>query len=168
MKRFLFLLVAFAAFKAEAQDFQPQSMAFSLGGEIAITSHSAYNTGWGFSGKFDIPVAKPVSLSLTAGYTRLGFKEALIGGSSRPPATNFVPLKAGAKVFSGGFFIEAEAGAAIETNYNKDKLFAFAIGPGFIVPLGDSKQAIEFGFRYERWAKRLTQTGIRVAYRIGW
>jgi hypothetical protein len=167
MKRllfFFFLLSSTIAFSQNAP-----KMAFSVGLDLAIPTNSIYNIGFGGSGKAEVPIAGPVSLTVTAGYTSLYFKKSLIGSTQSQDPSGFVPLKAGIKYYiSEGFYLEGEAGTAMETNYNKNKLFAFAIGPGFLLPI-NKYSAIDLGFRYENWGSgRIRQTGIRVAYRIGW
>ncbi|MEO7212866.1 hypothetical protein [Mucilaginibacter sp.] len=167
MKKLLPLLFLFLYCVAHGQT-SPKK-AFSAGLDLAIPTNSIYSIGFGGSGKAEVPIAGPVSLTVTAGYTSLYFKRSLIGSNKSQDPSGFVPLKAGVKYYlSDGFYVEGELGTAIETNYNKDKLFAFAIGPGFLLPLNKSS-AIDLGFRYENWGSgRIRQTGIRVAYRFDW
>ncbi|RVU00187.1 hypothetical protein EOD41_14610 [Mucilaginibacter limnophilus] len=169
MKKILLVLLVFAALKVQAQSVS-LNKAFSVGLELGIPSQSIYNIGFGGSGKAEVPIASPVSLTITAGYTSFYYKSALIGGGDRfPDAAGYVPLKGGAKVYlSRGVYAEAEGGAVLETNYAKKTLSAFSIGPGFLIPLKSDNQSIDFSLRYERWSNNLKQTGIRVAYRFGW
>ncbi len=167
MKKLLPILFLFLYSVAYGQT-SPKK-AFSAGLDLAIPTNSIYNIGFGGSGKAEVPIAGAASLTVTAGYTSLYFKSSLIGNTKSQDAAGFVPLKAGVKYYlSDGFYLEGEAGTAIETNYNKDKLFAFALGPGFILNTGKNS-AIDLGFRYENWGSgRIRQTGIRVAYRFDW
>lgn len=167
MKKLLLLFLPFFYIGANAQTFNTK--AFSVGLEVGIPSQSVYNVGLGGSGKAEVPVASNVSLSFTAGYTSFYYKKSLIGSSVTPDAGRFFPLKAGVKYyFSEGFYAEGEAGSVIETNYNKDNLFAFSIGPGFVIATG-KHTGVDMGFRYENWSRgRLRQTALRVAYRFGW
>jgi len=65
-------------------------------------------------------------------------------------------------------FLEAEAGRAIELNYDEHKLFAFSLGPAIMIPVGTDNRNFELGLRYESWsAHTLQQTAIRFAYRFG-
>lgn len=167
MKKLLPLFLLFLYTAAHSQN--APKKAFSAGLDLGIPTNSIYNIGFGGSGKAEVPIAGPVSLTVSAGFTSLYYKSALIGSNrSQDPAT-FVPLKAGVKYYlSEGFYIEGEAGTAIATNYGKEKLFAFALGAGFIIDLGKN-DAIDLGFRYENWGSgRIRQTGIRVAYRFSW
>ena len=99
-------------------------------------------------------------------------KSNLFNSSRTPGAAVFVPLKAGLKYyFNKSVYAEGEAGTAIETNaietdYTKKNSFAFSIGLGFIVPVGE-KNGVDIGFRYENWSNKLSQTAIRIAYRFG-
>jgi hypothetical protein len=167
MKKALTVLFLITGMLAHAQTIPKKT--FSAGLELGAPTNSIYNIGFGGSGKVEIPLIAPLSLSITAGYTSFYYKSSLVGNNTSQPAAGFVPLKAGAKFYFGpGIYMEAEGGTAIETNYSKEKLFAYAVGPGFIIPTG-KHTGIDLGFRYENWGGgRLRQTGIRAAYRIGW
>ena len=167
MKKLLLALLFCYALTAKAQTVTPTA-AFSIGPELGIPTMSIYKVGFSLSGKVEIPLSDPLSLSLTGGYSSFGFKRTLIGSNISQEAAKFAPVKAGVRYFaSSGFYIEGELGAAIGLNYEKDTLFAYSIGPGFLIPIGE-KQNVDLGFRYEKWRNQLTQTSIRVAYRIGW
>ncbi len=167
MKKPLLLFFVLCSFKLRAQTRTPTTLAFSAGFELAAPSNGVYNIGFGASGKFEVPIVTPVSLTLTGGITTLFYKSNLFSSSRTPGAAGFIPLKAGVKYYlAKTFYAEGEAGAAIETNYGKQSSFAFSLGPGFIVPVND-KQGVDISFRYESWANQLRQTGIRFAYRFG-
>lgn len=164
MKKLLFLLITFYSFNTYAQTII--SKAISTAFELAIPANGVYNIGVGASVKAELPITTPVSLTLTGGFTSMFYKSNLFNSSLTPGAAVFVPLKAGVKYyFNKGVYAEGEAGTAIETNYGKQSVFAFSIGPGFIVPSGD-KNGFDIGFRYENWANQLRQTAIRIAYRF--
>jgi hypothetical protein len=167
IKRLLPILLIILSYHAFGQASLPK--AFGVGLELGIPSNSVYTVGFGGSGKAEVPVAGPLSITVTAGYTSLYFKTSLIGGAGKQSAAGFAPVKAGIKYFfSRGVYAEGEAGNVFETNYRKDNLFVFALGPGFAVPSGEHS-SIDVGFRYENWGGgRIRQTAIRVAYRIGW
>ena len=167
MKKVLTALFLIAGMLAHAQTAPTKT--FSAGLELGAPTNSIYNIGFGGSGKVEIPIIAPLSLSVTAGYISFYYKSSLVGSNTSQSPAGFVPLKAGAKFYVGpGIYIEAEGGTAIETNYGKDKLFAYSVGPGFIIPTG-KHTGVDLGFRYENWGGgRLRQTGIRAAYRIGW
>jgi hypothetical protein len=168
MKKLLPLLCIFFSLSASAQFSLPVKTAFSAGFELGVPQNSIYSIGLGLSGKAEFPVAGNVSLSVTAGYNTFFYKSNLFRSSLTPANACFVPLKAGAKYyFNGGVYVEGELGTAIETNYSKQRLFAFALGPGFIIPIND-KHSLDAGFRYESWSDhQLRQTAIRIAYRFG-
>jgi hypothetical protein len=169
MKRIILILLIFYSFHASAQNNLPLSKAFSPGFELGIPSNSIYNVGLGLSGKVEFPVSNRVCISATVGYSSFFYKSNLFKSSLTPSAASFAPLKAGVKYyFNQGVYVEGELGTAIETNYLKQDLFAFSIGPGFILPIND-KRGIDIGFRYENWSNhQVRQTAIRVAYRLGW
>ncbi|MBS1528360.1 MAG: hypothetical protein JST19_22125 [Bacteroidetes bacterium] len=162
----LFVVLILSAITVRAQGPAETKAAFSTGFELAIPSAGVFSIGTGASAKMEIPVVRPLSLSLTAGITPMFYKSNLFGNSRTPGAAVFVPLKAGLKYyFAKSVYAEGEAGTAIETNYNKASVFAFSIGPGFIASIND-KSAVDIGFRYEDWAGEVRQTAIRVAYRF--
>lgn len=158
-------MLAMAGLHANAQTARTS---VSAGFELGLPSQSAYKTGVGAALKAETRISGPVAISVTGGISSFGQKVLPTQNAVDLPAVKFIPLKAGARYYSGNFFLEGEAGAAIKTNYDKNTLFAFSIGPGFFIPFDESKQGIEFGIRYENWGNQVKQTGIRIAYRIGW
>jgi hypothetical protein len=169
MKRLVLILSIFSIFKANAQNTSSLSKAFGAGLELGIPSMSIYTIGLGISGKFEFPVSNKVCVTVTAGYDAFFYKGNLYTSSRTPSAAEFVPLKAGARYyFNQGVYVEGELGTAIETNYLKQDVFAFSIGPGFTIPIND-KRGVDISFRYESWSDhQLRQTAIRFAYRLGW
>jgi hypothetical protein len=168
MKRFLFLILLFYAAQAIAQD-EPLKKAISIGGELGIPNASVYSIGLGVSGKGEFPVSGKVAITATAAYSIFFYKSNLFGNSKTPDAARFVPLKVGAKYYlNEGVYFEGELGTAIETNYLKQDLFAFSLGPGFIIPI-KGKYGVDLGLRYEKWSNhQVQQTAIRIAHRFGW
>src|ERR1700749_3504132 len=147
MKKLIILILIFSVFRAHAQT--TITKAFSPAFELTIPSNGVYNIGVGASVKGELPIASPVSFTLTAGFTSMFYKSNLFDSSRTPGAAIFVPLKAGLKYyFDHDIYAEGEAGTAIETNYGKQSSFAFSIGPGFMAPVGD-KNSVDISFRYE-------------------
>jgi hypothetical protein len=144
---------------------------FSVGAELNIPQRSAYNFGYGASGKLEIPVASAISLNITSGYHRFGYKSFAISGYSKPDADSFVPLKGGVKYYiDERFYTEGELGTVFNNNtQNAGNLFTYSLGTGFLLPLGENKSnMLDIGLRFEDWSKnRLQQFAIRVAYRLG-
>lgn len=156
-----------AVLKASAQERVINSSAFSVGGELAIPTFGLYSIGTGVSAKFEMPVVSPVSFSLTGGFTSVFYKGNPLGEGNTPAAALFAPVKAGLKYYLiQNVYAEGEAGSAIELNHERNDLFAFSFGLGFIIPEG--KNGVDIGFRYEDWQGQLRQTALRVAYRFGW
>lgn len=167
MKKLIILLLLFCSFKLSVSAQTALTKAFSAGFELGIPANGVFNIGTGASARFELPVASPVSLSLTGGITSMFYKSNLFNSSRTPGAAVFVPLKAGVRYFfNRGVYAEGEAGTAIETNYSKQSVFAFSIGPGFIAPIGE-KNGVDISFRYEDWANQVRQTAIHIAYRFG-
>jgi hypothetical protein len=169
MKKLLPLIFLFSYIAAYSQGQSKPQKAFGVGLDIAFPTNSIYNVGFGGSGKAEVPIIGNVSLTATAGFTSFYYKSSFLGNTKTQAPSGFLPLKAGAKYYiSEGFYLEGELGTAIETNYSKNKLFAFSFSPGFIIPTG-KHTGIDVGLRYENWGSgRVRQTGIRVAYRLGW
>lgn len=167
MKKLIILLLLFCSFKLSVSAQTALTKAFSAGFELGIPANGVFNIGTGASARFELPVASPVSLSLTGGITSMFYKSNLFNSSRTPGAAVFVPLKAGVRYFfNRGVYAEGEGGTAIETNYSKQSVFAFSIGPGFIAPIGE-KNGVDISFRYEDWANQVRQTAIHIAYRFG-
>ncbi len=171
MKKYCLLLV-FLIIKISPVAAQNRAASsFSIGAELNIPQRSAYNIGYGASGKFEIPVASALSFNITGGYHRFSYKSFAISGYSEPDADSFVPLKGGIKYnIDERFYTEGELGAVLNNNsQNNGNLFTYSLGTGFLLPLGESKSnMLDIGLRFEDWSKnRLQQFAIRVAYRLG-
>ncbi len=167
MKRIILILLLCSAIKASAQNNQNVKTVFNAGLELGIPQASIYTIGVGASAKLELPVSNKLCITGTAGYDAFFYKGNLYQSSLTPSAAIFVPLKAGAKYyFNQGIYVEGELGTAIETNYLKQDLFAFSLGPGFIIPVNEA-HGIDFGLRYENWSNhQVKQTALRFAYRF--
>lgn len=161
------LLICCSAF-VKAQD-EPLKKAFGIGAELGIPNVSVYNIGLTVSGKGEFPVSGKVAITATAAYSIFFYKSNLFGNSKTPDAARFIPLKAGVKYYlNPGIYFEGELGTAIETNYLRRDLFAFSLGPGFIIPI-KGKYGVDFGLRYEKWSNhQVQQTAIKIAHRFSW
>ncbi|MDB4919964.1 MAG: hypothetical protein JWQ54_1947 [Mucilaginibacter sp.] len=164
----LFVLLICWSALVKAQD-EPLKKAISLGAELGIPNASVYSIGVGISGKAEFPVSSKVAITATAAYSAFFYKSNLFNNSKTLTSARFIPLKAGVKYYlNPGVYFEGELGTAIETNYLKQDLFAFSLGPGFIIPI-KGKYGIDFGLRYEKWSNhQVQQTAIRFAHRFGW
>jgi hypothetical protein len=168
MRRFLFFILLFCAGQAIAQD-EPLKKAISLGGELGVPNASVYSVGIGVSSKGEFPVSRKVAITATAAYSIFFYNSNLFTNSKTFASARFVPLKAGVKYYlNQGVYFEGELGTVIETNYLKQDLFAFSLGPGFIIPI-KGKYGVDLGLRYEKWSNhQVQQTAIRFAHRFGW
>jgi hypothetical protein len=162
---FFVILICWFVF-VKAQD-EPLKKAFSIGAELGIPNVSVYNIGLTVSGKGELPVSDKLAITVTAAYSTFFYKSNLFTSSKTLTAARFIPLKAGVKYYvNQGIYFEGELGTAIETNYLKQDLFAFSLGPGFLIPI-DEKHSVDFGLRYEKWSQhQVQQTAIRFAYRF--
>lgn len=172
MKYPLILLLSICFFytsQAQTRFDDHNPVAISAGFELGLPSQSIYSVGLGGSLKFDIPITSRFAITATGGITSMQYKSALVHNFNTHGSDTFVPLKGSLKYYAGpGFYIEGELGSSIETSHQQRSLFAWAIGPGFLVPLKSRRSAIDIGFRYESWSEHdLRQTGLRVAYRFG-
>jgi hypothetical protein len=165
MKRLFLLIFIITSLTANAQN--AITKVFSAGVELGIPSMSVYSIGLGISAKGELPISDKVAITGTVGYSTFFYKSNLFQSSLTPANATFIPLKAGLKYyFNYGVYVEGEAGTAIETNYLKQDLFAFSIGPGFIIQINNG-HGIDLGFRYEGWSdNQMRQTAIRVGYRF--
>lgn len=163
----------FAAAYAQTSGAVESRKAFSLGLEIGFPANSIYSIGVGASGKIELPIFAALHLTATAGYTSLYYKNSSVGSNTSRQPGGFVPLKAGAKYyFSPGFYGEGELGTVIKTNDGSGSFFTYAPGVGFSFPI-TNHGALDVGLRFEKWnanhgRSALSQTGIRVAYKLGW
>lgn len=168
---FLFIISVFIAQFAAAQsrfDFT-NHFAVDPGFELGIPSQSVYSVGLGGSLKFEIPVAGHFSAALTGGISSFSYKSGLRNSFDNVPGSDtFVPLKAGVRYFAApGFYLDGELGETFQTTNDQRGLFAFALGPGFLVPVAHGKSGVDIGFRYESWSDhQLRQTAVRVGYRF--
>ncbi|GAB3919694.1 hypothetical protein [Mucilaginibacter myungsuensis] len=173
-KLLLSVLILGACFTAKAQFQTPpdevKKASFSAGPEFVIPARSVFSIGYGASVRGEIPVKNDWYASVSAGYTYLKFKSAWNGIAGSQPNAEYVPIKVGAFYKAGpGLYLLGELGTALEVRNSvnpKGNPFIFAFGPGFLFKLSE-KQNIDLGVRYEQWSKSLlTQTGVRVAYKI--
>jgi len=148
---------------------QQNTTAVSIGAELNIPQRSRYNLGYGVSGKFELPVIAPLSLSVTAGYNRLHYKSVFRGAIGAVKYDDYVPLKAGVKFYNDSkFYFEGELGSILVQAENRSNLFAYSLGAGFLLPANNRKTAFDIGLRYENWSKsNLREVVIRAAYRFG-
>lgn len=184
--KFLTLLAAFAGFSiaAKAQSSTSKTtgtdgVRLSIGVESGIpTGNFSDSHSWNLGGSIqaDIPVAKPLFVTINTGYNNFFGKT--IGGYSVPDF-NVIPAKAGLKFFPvSNFYIQGEAGADFLVNKNTvgaDKSAAFVYAPqiGVQFPVG-GKSFIDAGVRYEATSSyvdnasaKINYFGIRLAYGFG-
>src|ERR1700750_2754393 len=97
MKKLILLLLLFYCFKIHAQTTITKAVGTAF--ELAIPSNGVYNIGVGASVKGEVPIATPVSLRVTGGFTSMFYKSNLFASSRTPGAAVFIPLKAGVKYY---------------------------------------------------------------------
>jgi hypothetical protein len=139
---------------------------FSIGVDAGLPTGDisvGYSGAIGGSIKYDAPTSPITCFTISAGYEALLVKSAFkdLGVEA---SDNFVPLKAGLKVYvSPNFFLEAQAGVAIYTGAGGTTFFAYSPGIGYSFDGG-----FELGARYEAWSKDGTigQAAVRLAFRF--
>ncbi len=149
MKKLLLLVLIFYCFKLQAQVPPVQNnTAFSIGAELTIPSYGLYSIGTGLSAKFETPIVSPFSLSITGGFTSVFYKSNLLYIIRPAPAQVCLPLDKSRTQYYlvQSVYAEGEAGTAIELNHNKQDLFSFSFGQGFLAPIGENR-AIDISFR---------------------
>lgn len=130
---------------------------FSIGLDagLPIGSASDYsNFAIGGDLKYALPAATNFDVSLSAGYSAFL-------GKDGAPSLKAIPVKAGGRYnFSGGFFTEAQLGAAFVQDGGGT---AFVYAPGIGYAFGGG---LEAGVRYEGWSKNgtVSQVALRIAY----
>jgi hypothetical protein len=166
MKKMILILWLSGGWYAHAQTV-PLTQAFSVGIELNAPSSSTYIIGVGVSGKFEIPVAATVGLTVTAGYNAL-FRENQFfdygGGEAR--VLSFLPLKVGGRYhFKNNIYAEVETGTAIRIDPDSRAFFAVSAGAGYILKLR-AGNALDFGLRGESWPSQINMLAVKVAYRF--
>lgn len=133
----------------------------------------SHTVGFGGSGKVELPLSSNLNFTLTAGYITYYFDSRIKQGLKTfglDTYAGYVPIKAGGKYFfSKNVYGEAEVGARISTNNNYGTALIYAPGIGVSYPVS-AKHDIDFGARYEGWAKdgyNNGQLAFRIAYKFG-
>lgn len=166
----LFCICLFQFAQAQNETSGRNDFAVSAGFELGLPAQSIYSVGLGGSLKLEVPVAHKFSVSATGGFTTMTYKSTFSRAFGSPGSDTYVPLKGGVKYYaSQGFYLEGELGTTLETSHDSRSLFAWSLGPGFVIPVNHDKSGVDLGFRYESWGgSQVRQTGVRVAYRFGW
>jgi hypothetical protein len=155
----------FGQSKADSSSVTKGGIKFSIGAETGLPVGQAsqgYNLVLGGSAKVEVPTSPASYLTLTAGYNAF-FAKGFLKNAGAPSTFGFVPLKAGLKVYTDNFFVEAQAGVVLSTENGGGHAFAWSPGIGYTFSKG-----FEFGARYEGWSNGGTvgQISARIAYRF--
>ena len=126
-------------------------------------SHSALDYGLGADVRLQLDLAKALSLTATAGYTRL------MRTSNLLPDIDFIPLKGGVKIFPiRGMYISGEAGAGFGIKNGSKTNFIYSGGLGLALA-----NHLDISARYEGYVndsssstyfKKTGQYALRLAY----
>jgi hypothetical protein len=175
MKKLVLILAlgTIVSFSASAQDKKTTSgTSLSIGAEVGIPSGDLSNTsklGLGGSAKVAIPVMTNGAVTISAGYISFSGKDFTVGTvSSKYPAINLIPLKAGFRYgFEGGFYIEPQLGYTLMSVKGGDNDGAFTYAPniGYMI-----NNMIDLSARYEAASKSgstVSHIGFRIAYNFG-
>ncbi|HEY9001664.1 MAG TPA: hypothetical protein VIM89_09955 [Mucilaginibacter sp.] len=173
MKKQLFTLLftagiaisSFAQSKSDSLSSAHKGTKFSIGADAGIPVGDA-STGFNFvlggSAKLEVPTSPSTYLTVTAGYSAF-FVKGFLKDLGAPSTSGFVPVKAGLKVYTDNFFVEAQAGIVWSTENGGGHAFAWSPGIGYTFNNG-----FEVGARYEGWSNGGTvgQISARLAYRF--
>lgn len=166
MKKVLlsFIIVIFTALHSFAQDNPATKIGVGVDVGIPIGSVSnTYEVATGVTAKAEIPVASPISLTFTTGFTGYVTKggysagyNTYDGSYSNGAVACFIPLEAGAKVYvASRFFLEGDLGFSFNINStssdftNKKVAPMYAPMAGYTIPFGSSRVSLDLSLRYE-------------------
>jgi hypothetical protein len=165
MKKFLLALVvlsgvALSSFAQKTGNVDKFNVGVDIGVPLGDAS-TIYDLGLGVSLKYELPVAKQLAFTASAGYTVFFVKNNLtsLGAQS---TFGYVPLKAGLKYYiNNNFYLEGQAGATFSTESGGGTAFAWSPGIGYNLGGGFDMSA-----RYESWNHNgtLNQAALRFAY----
>ena len=157
------VLAIFLTTGAQAQTTAVGNWGFGIGIEAGIPTGNATdisNFEIGGTARVEYGASKTVAVMLTSGYYDFMGKSAPGGGSY--PSLDMVPVKVGVKIYvAPTFYIDGEAGAGFDTNYENHTKLIFSPGIGYA---GKSWDA---GLRYENYSGQNNSfglLGLRVAY----
>ena len=155
----------FAQSKSDSLSSVKHGTKFSIGAEAGVPvgdASTGYNLVLGGSAKIELPTSSETYFTLSAGYNAF-FLKSMFKGIGVSSTSGFVPLKAGLKVYTDNFFVEAQAGIVFSTESGGGHAFAWSPGIGYTLHNG-----LEFGARYEGWTNGGTtgQISARIAYRF--
>ena len=156
---------SFAQLKPDSLSAAKHRIRLNIGVDAGLPTGSVsevYNFVLGGSAKLEVPTITDTYLTITAGYTAFFIKGSLKSNGA-PSTSNFVPLKAGVKIYTDNFFFEPQAGIVWSTEHDGGHAFAWSPGIGYSLNNG-----LEFGARYEGWTNGGTigQISARIAYRF--
>jgi opacity protein-like surface antigen len=166
-------LVAGLTYAASAQT-EGAVKKISIGPEFGLpTQGGSDEILLGGTVQFELPIAKSLNLTFNTGYISdmiTGDSKDLLEAFGIQTSFGFVPLKAGAKYYFGkNFYAAGEVGAAISTESGGGTAFAFGPGLGASFSVSE-KSSLDFGVRYENWAKNGSTSGfigLRAALAFG-
>jgi len=173
MKKVLLALaiIAGTAFTTFAQTKSGDSGKFNIGVEAGLPvgdAHQVFNSVFGASVKYELPIAPSTWFTVSAGYNAFLYKsevkDAFKALGQDRSVEGFVPVKVGVKYYiEQGFFAEGQLGAAFGTRSGRGTAFDYAPGIGYTFDGG-----FEAGVRYEAFSKNgtISQIGLRLAYRF--
>ncbi|WP_158824972.1 hypothetical protein [Mucilaginibacter lacusdianchii] len=179
------LLAAIASFAMFTGAFaQGPGSKLSVGPEVGLPLGDAgdgYSVTLGGTLKLEVPVSNSnFNVTFTSGYINYFGKNvqldyATYNGiySVRGKLDNqgFIPVKIGGKYYANkNVYFEGEVGIVTNVNSSSSSTaFAYAPSIGVSLPVADTKNAFDLGFRYEGWTKDgnvVSQIALRLAYKF--
>jgi hypothetical protein len=162
---FSFIIVIFTALHSFAQDDSANKIGVGVDVGVPVGSVSnTYEVTMGVTAKAEIPIASPVNLTFTTGFTgyvtKGGFStgyNSYDGSYTNGAVACFIPLEAGAKVYvaSSRFFVEGDLGLSFNINSTSSDFTSKKVAPmyapmaGYTIPFGGSRVSLDLSLRYE-------------------
>jgi hypothetical protein len=182
MKKNILAVVAFVLIRVLASAQSGNKIAVSLGGGAMFSSENSIG-GPGLSADAELPLAAQLRLIFSAGYFVNYFGTRLYDTSTiYPPVPcdacginankgpyEFIPLKAGLRYYMKQFYVQGEAGEALEANVTRNS-FIYGGTLGGLIKF-NSHNFLDIGFGYEHGYKfadyneTVSEAALRLAYR---
>jgi hypothetical protein len=179
MKKSILPVMAFVLLSVFARAQYGNKIAISVGGGAMFSSENSIG-GPGFSADAELPLAAQLRLIFSAGYFVNYFGRRLYDTSTiYPPVPcdacgikgpyEFIPLKAGLRYYMKQFYVQGQAGEALEANVTRNS-FIYGGTLGGLIKF-NSHNFLDIGFGYEHGYKfadyneAVSEAAIRLAYR---
>jgi len=147
----LFILTASASQAQTRTNAKGVRLGLGISGGVT-TKESPFKYGLGADLGFQFDLSKELAITATGGYSTL------VADDNQGDDYNFIPVKAGVKVFPqiGGLYLSTEAGAAFGTKEGSKAAFVYTGGLGYACSNG-----FDLGVRYEGYTHQFASSTYR-------